>query len=52
MGMTDNQFAAFRRQELGNFEEMLQMAIDTNADKRLIGKLEKEVAKAKKDIEK
>ena len=52
MGMTDAQFASFRREQLEDFEDMLEIAIESNADSRLIEKLEKAIAKAKKDTEK
>ena len=51
MGMTDRQFIAYRKEQLENFEEMLKLAEESNADKALIEKLEKNVKKAKTDIE-
>jgi hypothetical protein len=52
MGMTNEQFASFRREQLEKFERMLSIAISTNADSELIKDLQKEVEKAKKDTEK
>ena len=52
MGMTNEQFASFRREQLENFEDMLEIAIETNADPKLIVKLKKAIAKAKLDTEK
>lgn len=51
MGMTDRQFISYRKQELEDYEDMLEIAKKTNADKELIRKLEKNVEKAKSDIE-
>ena len=51
MGMTDRQFVSYRKEQLEDFEEMLDLAKITNADVRLIKKLEKNVEKAKSDIE-
>jgi hypothetical protein len=51
MGMTDRQFISFRRQELETYEDMLEIAINTQADSKLIKKIEKAIEKAKADIE-
>ena len=51
MGMTDKQFVSYRRQQLEDYEDMLAIAIKTEADQELIKKLEKAVEKAKADIE-
>jgi len=51
MGMTDRQFVSYRREQLEDYEEMLEIARRTNADAELIRKLEKAVEKAKADIE-
>ena len=51
MGMTDRQFVSFRREQLQEFERLLQLAIDTNAADEVIKGLEKAVEKAKADIE-
>ena len=52
MGMTDAQFASFRRQELQNYEDMLAVAEESNADKKLIAMIKKQIELAKKDTEK
>jgi len=52
MGMTDAQFASFRREQLEDFEDMLEIAKESKADPKLIDKLEKAINKAKKDTEK
>jgi hypothetical protein len=51
MGMTDRQFISYRKNELKDFEEMLEIAIRTNADELLIKKIEKNIEYAKSDIE-
>jgi len=51
VGMTDRQFVSYRRKELKNFEDMLKIAIDTNADEKLIKEIEKNIEQAKADIE-
>jgi hypothetical protein len=51
MGMTDRQFISYRKQELEDYEDMLEIAKKTNANIELIKKLEKNVEKAKGDIE-
>ena len=51
MGMTDRQFASYRRQQLEDYQDMLELAKRTNADPELIKKLEKEIEKAKTDTE-
>jgi len=51
MGMTDRQFVSYRRQQLEEYEVMLEIAVRTKADAELIKKLEKAVEKAKADIE-
>jgi len=51
MGMTDNQYKSLRREQLEDYEDMLLIAKETNADQRLVEKLEKSVAKAKADVE-
>jgi len=51
MGMTDRQFVSYRKEQLEDYEDMLELAKKTNADKELIVKLEKNVKKAKTDIE-
>ena len=51
MGMTDRQFISYRKKELKDYEEMLEIAKKTNADKELIKKLEKNIEEAKSDIE-
>ena len=52
MGMTDAQFASFRRQELKDYEDMLKIAEESNADKKLIDMIKKLIELAKKDTEK
>jgi len=52
MGMTNEQFASFRREQLANFERISDLAKQTNADERVLKELEKEIEKAKKDTEK
>jgi hypothetical protein len=49
--MTDRQFVSYRRQQLEEYEDMLSIARETNADAVLIKKLEKAVEMAKADIE-
>lgn len=52
MGMTDRQFVSYRKEQLEDFEEMLEMAKESpNPNKKLIRKLEKNIEKAKTDIE-
>ena len=51
MGMTDRQFASFRRMQLEEFERMLKIARRTNADSELIEEIEKAIERAKADIE-
>jgi predicted DNA-binding protein YlxM (UPF0122 family) len=51
MGMTDRQFVSYRKEQLEDYEDMLELARKTNADMELIKKLEKNVTKAKTDIE-
>ncbi|MDR2559490.1 MAG: hypothetical protein LBC86_08115 [Oscillospiraceae bacterium] len=51
MGMTDRQFVSYRREQLEDYEDMLELAKKTKADKELIIKLEKNVKKAKTDTE-
>jgi hypothetical protein len=51
MGMTDKQFVSYRKEQLDEFEDMLIVAKKTNADEYLIKKLERNVEKAKSDIE-
>jgi len=51
MGMTDRQFVSYRKEQLEDYEDMLELAKKTNADEELIRKLEKNVIKAKTDIE-
>ena len=51
MGMTDRQFISYRKEQLEDYEDMLELAKKTNADSELIKKLEKNVIKAKTDIE-
>ena len=51
MGMTDKQFASYRREQLQEFQRMLDLAIETKADDELIKGLEMAVAKAKSDVE-
>ena len=52
MGMTDNQFKALRREHLESYEEMLEIAkLECPANSMLIKKLEKEIMKAKADLE-
>ena len=51
MGMSDLQFTSFRRRELGDYEELLLIAVRTDADEQLIAKLERMKAIAQKDIE-
>ena len=52
MGMTDNQFASFRRMELKAFEELMAILVNSNADSDAIEKLQGIIDDAKKDIEK
>jgi hypothetical protein len=50
--MTDRQFVSYRREQLQDYEEMLEIAKkECNPDSKLIEKLEKAVTKAKADIE-
>jgi len=50
--MTDRQFVSYRKEQLEDYEEMLEMANQhPEPDKRLIRKLEKNIQKAKTDIE-
>jgi len=52
MGMTDTQFKSLRREHLEGYEEMLEIAKqECSPDSKLIVKLEKEILKAKADIE-
>jgi DNA integrity scanning protein DisA with diadenylate cyclase activity len=52
MGMTDRQFVSYRKEQLEDYEEMLEMAKEhQNPDKKLIRKLEKNIEKARTDIE-
>jgi len=51
MGMTDRQFISYRKQQLEDYEDMLELAKKSNADKELIVKLEKNILNAKTDIE-
>ena len=51
MGMTDKQFASYRRQQLEEYEDMLEIAEKTKADTVLIKKIKKAIEKAKADIE-
>jgi hypothetical protein len=51
IGMTDRQFIAFRRLELEDFQEMLEIAKRTQADPELLKKIEKAIENAKADIE-
>lgn len=51
MGMTDRQFVAFRRKELDEYENMLEIAQKTQANAELIKKIEKAIEQAKADIE-
>lgn len=55
MGMTDRQFASYRRQQLKEFESMLAIAKKINADdepkNELVKKIEKSIEEAKADIE-
>ena len=48
--MADKQFVSFRRMQLEEYENMLKIAIKTNADPELIEKLEKAIDMAKADI--
>jgi len=52
MGMTDAQFAAFRRKELREYQELLEMIEETGADERVIKKLKILIEDARKDTEK
>lgn len=49
MGMTDRQFISYRLQQLEEFEDMLAIAMETNANAQLIKKIEKAIEKAKVD---
>jgi len=52
MGMTDRQFISYRKKELKEYEELLELAQQTpETDKRLIKKLEILIEQAKTDIE-
>jgi len=52
MGMTDRQFISYRKKELKEYEELLELAQQTpETDKRLIKKLEVLIEQAKTDIE-
>ena len=51
MGMSDNQWKSHRRIELWDFEEMRKIAIDTNADDRIVKRLDKLIEHAKCDLE-
>jgi predicted DNA-binding protein YlxM (UPF0122 family) len=51
MGMTDRQFVSYRKQELEDYEDMLEIAEKTKADEELIKKLKKNIEKARTDIE-
>jgi hypothetical protein len=51
MGMTDRQFVSYRKKELQEYETMLEIAKETNANPRLIAMLEKSIEQAKTDIE-
>ena len=52
MGMTDAQFAAFRRKELREYQEILEIIEETGADERVIKKLKILIEDARKDTEK
>ena len=52
MGMTDNQFKAFRQLEMDNYVRMLDMAREEcDSDSKLIKALEVEIDRCKADIE-
>ena len=52
MGMTDNQFKAFRSTELEDYEDMLEVArIECKPDSRLLKMIERQIARAKADVE-
>jgi len=52
MGMTDRQFVSYRKKELKEYEEMLELAKQTpETDIKLIKKLETLIEQAKTDIE-
>ena len=52
MGMTDAQFASFRRLQLKDYEEMLRIAEESSADVKLIALIKKLIELAQKDTEK
>jgi hypothetical protein len=52
MGMTDNQFKAYRQRQLSEFEDMLAISrAECSPGSILIKKLEKQIVEAKADIE-
>jgi hypothetical protein len=51
MGMTDKQFIAFRRKELADFKRILNIAVETKADKAVTDYLKELIDEAQKDIE-
>ena len=51
MGMTDRQFISYRRQQLNEFELMLEIAKRTQADDELLKIIDKAIEQAKADIE-
>lgn len=48
--MTDRQFISYRRLELTQFENLLEIAARTHADSELVRKIENLVEMAKADI--
>jgi len=50
MGMTERQFASYRKRELEEYEDILEIAKRTNADRELIKKIEIITEKARNDI--
>jgi len=52
MGMTNEQFASFRRAELEDYEELLEIAENSNDMEAVVRKLKKLIDRAKKDVEK
>ncbi|MCL2082913.1 MAG: hypothetical protein FWH04_06735 [Oscillospiraceae bacterium] len=51
MGMTDGQFASFRRSEMEEYEDLYKM-IEKKQEKEALEKLQKMINRAKKDTEK
>jgi len=51
MGMTDRQFVAFRKLELDEYKELLEIAKETKAAPAVITRIERIIEKARTDIE-